>query len=70
MKAHDKEFEEMRNAFENTVKNKETRFYFPNLTRSSRDFKSSFYENGTTDMYFQMFMQGYEFSKTIQRLNE
>jgi len=70
MKAHDKEFEEMRAAFENTVKSKETKFYLPDLTRSQRDFKLSFYDNGTTDMYFQMFMQGYEYAKMQQRLSE
>jgi len=70
MKAHSKEFEELRNVFEQTVRSKESRFYLPNLQRSSRDEKNSFYDNGSTDMFFQMFMQGYEYAKLVQRLEE
>ena len=69
MKANDKEFEEMRKAFEQTVKSKESKFYLPYLQRSARDEKNSFYDNGNTDMFFQMFMQGYEYAKMQQRLS-
>ncbi len=67
MKAFDGEFEEVRDAFERTVKSRQTGFSL-NLTRSSREEKNSFYDNGETDKFFQMFLQGYEFSKCLKRM--
>ena len=70
MKAYSKEFEEVRTAFENTVKNVNTNFYLPNIKRSEKTEKNSFYDSGETDKFFQMFMQGYEYAKLEFRLNE
>jgi hypothetical protein len=70
MKAHSGEFDDARSAFEKTVNSKETCFYLPNLKRSSRSDKNSFYENGDTDKYFQMFLQGYEYAKALHRMEE
>jgi len=69
MVAHSKEFYELRDAFEKTVKCKNTDFYLSDLSRSPKNEKNSFYENGNTDKFFQMFMQGYEYAKLIQRLD-
>ena len=69
MKAHDGEFEKIRESFERIVKSSQTKFYFNNLKRSPRDFKMSFYDNGETDKFFHMFMQGYAYAKCMFRVN-
>lgn len=69
MKAYSKEFYEVQEGFERTVKSGQTNFMY-RLERSPRTEKHSFYQNGETDKAFQMFMQGYEYAMSCVRLEE
>jgi hypothetical protein len=60
MKAYSKEFCEVQEGFERTVKSGNINCIY-RLERSPKTEKHSFYQNGETDKAFQMFMQGYEY---------
>ncbi len=68
MKAYSKEFEDVREAFEKTVRSRYSSIYIPDIKRAFKNNKISFYDNGTTDNLFQLFMQGYEYAKCLQRM--
>lgn len=70
MKAYDNEFDMLMNHFEKMVKDVDSPFYMPMLHRSSRNQTRTFYDNGSTDSFFKMFLCGYEYAKCLHRLDE
>lgn len=67
MKKGDKEFSELQAQFEKDIK--ATRVYSARLDRESKDLKQAFYQDGMVDKLFRAYMLGYEYAKSLSRLD-
>jgi hypothetical protein len=65
MKRNNKEFEELRSQFEKDLKVMPL-YVGGTMEREAKD-SSQYYANGNVNNYFKLFMQGYQFAKSLAR---